>query len=87
MATSNPGLMGAFGGLALGVAQYVIAMGVARRLLTREIEEGGDMPGMGFVAKRFRSMRNALAGFSFLVMPALGFALGSAFGSHDGGMR
>jgi hypothetical protein len=84
MSLSNPGLVGAVGGLAVGLAQYVIATNVVRRVITREIEEGGDMPGMGALALRFRSMRRVLAGVSFLALPMLGFALGTTLGVEGG---
>ena len=80
MSVSHPALTGAFGGLLIGLAEYIIAMGVMRRLVAREVEEGGDMPGMDFVARRFLKIRRALAAFSFLFLPALGFALGASLG-------
>ena len=77
MAHSHPALAGAFGGALIGIAQYVLAMGVMRRLIAREVEEGGDMPGMAFVTQRFVKFRRILAAFSFVFLPALGFALGA----------
>ena len=87
MTMAHPGLVGAVGGLAIGFAQFIVAMGVARRVVAREINEGGDLPGLDVVAGRLRSMRNALAGFSFVALPALGFALGSALGTEGGGVQ
>ncbi len=84
MVISDPGIAGAFGGLALGGLQYIVAMNAARRVLAREMEEEGEMPGLAFVVGRLRMLRNFLAGFSLLVMPALGYALGAALGSHGG---
>ena len=78
---THPALSGALGGLILGLAQYIVAMGVMRRAVAREVEEGGDMPGLGFVASRFVKIRRLLAAFSFLFLPALGFALGAALGA------
>ena len=78
---SHPGIFGALGGLILGLAQYIIAMGVMRRAVAREVEEGGDMPGLDLVATRFLRFRRVLAAFSFLFLPALGFALGAALGA------
>ena len=86
MVVSDPGLSGALGGLVLGAVEFVVAMAVARRALAREMEEEGDMPGLAFVARRLRAMRNALAGFSFVALPALGYALGSSL-AHNGGAR
>ena len=77
---ASPALTGAFGGFVIGLAQYIVAMGVMRRLVAREVEEGGDMPGVDFVAGRFVIIRRALAAFSFLFLPALGYALGAALG-------
>ena len=87
MVIAHPGLMGALGGLAIGAAEFAIAMSVVRRVVAREVDEGGDLPGLGFVARRLRVVRNALAGFSFLALPALGFALGSTLGAQGGGVR
>ncbi len=87
MSFAHPGLAGAIGGLAIGAAQFVIAMAVTRRVVAREIEEGGDMPGLGLLARRLRSARAALAGFSFVALPALGYALGSVLGSKVGGAQ
>ena len=86
-AMAHPGLAGALGGLAVGAAQYLIAVGVAKRALAREIGEGGDLPGLAELAARLRWTRGVLAGFSFLALPALGFALGSVLGSEHGGAR
>ena len=80
---SHPAISGALGGLIIGAAEYVIAMGVMRRAVAREVEDGGDMPGMSFVAARFVKIRRALAAFSFLFLPALGFALGAALGGSE----
>jgi hypothetical protein len=83
MSSSHPAISGALGGFILGAAEYVIAMGVMRRAVAREVEEGGDLPGMTFVAGRFVKIRRALAAFSFLFLPALGLALGAALGSTE----
>ena len=81
--TSSHAFSGALGGLILGTAEYVIAMGVMRRAVAREVDEGGDLPGMKFVAIRFVTIRRALAAFSFLFLPALGFALGAVLGGPE----
>ena len=84
MALSHPGLTGAIGGLAMGAADFVIVLRVIRRVLAREMDEGGDLPGVDFVGRRYRALRHMLAGFSFLALPALGFVLGTALGSEGG---
>jgi predicted membrane-bound spermidine synthase len=84
MALSHPGLTGAIGGLAMGAADFVIVLRVIRRVLAREMDEGGDLPGVDFVGRRYRALRNMLAGFSFVALPALGFVLGTALGSEGG---
>ena len=81
MTSAHPALTGALGGVIIGAAEYIIALGVMRRLIAREVDEGGDMPGMSFVATRFVKIRRALAAFSFLFLPALGFALGATLGA------
>ncbi len=83
MTNSHPALSGALGGLIIGAVEYIIAMGVMRRAVAREVEEGGEMPGMPFVAARFIKFRRALAAFSFLFLPALGLALGAALGGTE----
>ncbi len=87
MAMTHAGLMGAAGGLAIGCLEYVVAMGVIRRVVAREVDEGGDLPGIAFVGRRLHAIRSALAGFSFLALPALGLVLGSALGAESGGVR
>jgi hypothetical protein len=86
MTASDPGFSGALAGLALGAVEFVVAMAATRRVLAREMEEEGDMPGLAFVAGRLRSIRLALAGFSFVGLPALGYALGTTL-AHNGGAR
>ena len=83
MSVSHPALSGALGGLILGAAEYVIAMNVMRRAVAREVESGGDLPGTALVAARFIRIRRILAAFSFLLLPAVGCALGAALGSTE----
>ena len=84
MALAPAVIVGALGGLALGSAQFVIAMTFVRRALAREMAQDGERPGLAYVAARQQLLRKWLAGFSFLAMPALGCALGLTMGSHGG---
>ncbi len=81
MSATHPGMAGALGGAMIGTAQYVIALAVMRRHVAREVEAGGDMPGMAFVAQRFVRIRRVLAAISFIFLPVAGFALGAALGA------
>jgi hypothetical protein len=81
MTLSSPALAGALGGLAVGLVEYVTALRVIGRVLDREGAAGGDMPGLSALAGRMLVIRRGLAAVSFVLLPALGFALGAAFGA------
>ena len=81
MIASSTSVVGALIGLCTGLAAYVIALGVIGFFLRREGAEGGEMPGLDFVTARFAGVRRGLAAVSFLVLPALGFALGATLGA------
>jgi hypothetical protein len=84
MVVNHPGLAGALGGLLLGLIEYVIATALMRRAVSREIAAGGDLPGLAVARARARTIRRALGGCAFLLLPALGFALGASLGHETG---
>jgi hypothetical protein len=73
---SNPGLLGALLGLCLGVAEYVIVLGMiglaVGRAAKREPEKA-DFAGLG---ARMRKVRLALLVGAFGVLPAVGYVAG-----------
>ncbi len=84
MITTNAALFGALAGLALGLLEYVIVLRLIGRAVAIEAAQGGEMEGVALVTKRMRQVRVALLGCAFVLLPAVGFALGSTFGSDTG---
>lgn len=68
--------IGAVAGLAFGLAEYVLVLRMIGRALAWEAKQEGEMPGLASIERRMRTVRFALMGFAFLVMPALGYAVG-----------
>ena len=84
MFTTNAALFGALAGLTLGLVEYVIVLRLIGRAVAIEAAQGGEMEGVALVTKRMRQVRVALLGCAFVLLPAVGFALGSTFGSDTG---
>ena len=84
MITTNAALFGALSGLTLGLLEYVIVLRLIGRAVAIEAAQGGEMEGVALVTKRMRQVRVALLGCAFVLLPAVGFALGSTFGSDTG---
>jgi hypothetical protein len=84
MITTNAALFGALAGLTLGLVEYVIVLRLIGRAVALEAAQGGEMEGVALVTKRMRQVRVALLGCAFVLLPAVGFALGSTFGSDTG---
>jgi hypothetical protein len=84
MITTNAALFGALAGLTLGLVEYVIVLRLIGRAVAIEAAQGGEMEGVALVTKRMRQVRVALLGCAFVLLPAVGFALGSTFGSDTG---
>jgi len=84
MITTNAALFGALAGLTLGLVEYVIVLRLIGRAVAIEAAQGGEMEGVALVTKRMRQVRAALLGCAFVLLPAVGFALGSTFGSDTG---
>jgi hypothetical protein len=87
MRVSDAALTGALAGLALGLAEYVIVLRMIGGALTREAKLGGELMGLDFVRRRMRGIKFALLGSGFVVLPALGFVLGSTLGPEMGSVR
>ena len=84
MITTNAALFGALSGLTLGLLEYVIVLRLIGRAVAIEAAQGGEMEGVALVTRRMRQVRVALLGCAFVLLPAVGFALGSTFGSDTG---
>ena len=84
MITTNAALFGALAGLTLGLVEYVIVLRLIGRAVAIEAAQGGEMEGVALVTRRMRQVRVALLGCAFVLLPAVGFALGSTFGSDTG---
>jgi hypothetical protein len=87
MAVSNAALIGALSGLALGLVEYVIVLRIIGGAVSREAAQGGELTGLSLVTAGMRRIRMALLGCAFFLLPAVGFALGSAFGSDAGSVQ
>ena len=87
MALSNAALIGALSGLTLGLVEYVIVLRMIGGAVSREAAQGGELTGLSLVTMGMRRIRVALLGCAFVVLPAVGFALGSAFGSDAGSVQ
>ena len=87
MSISNAATVGALAGLALGLAEYVIVLRVIGGTVAREAAQGGDLDGLSFVSTRLRKIRTALLGCAVVLLPAVGFALGSTFGTDTGSVQ
>jgi hypothetical protein len=55
--------------------------------VSREAAQGGELTGLPLVTVGMRRIRLALLGCAFFLLPAVGFALGSAFGSDAGSVQ
>jgi hypothetical protein len=64
--------------------EYVIVLRLIGRAVAIEAAQGGEMEGVALVTRRMRQVRVALLGCAFVLLPAVGFALGSTFGSDTG---
>jgi hypothetical protein len=84
MLTSNAPLFGALAGLTLGLVEYVIVLRLIGRMVAHEAGQGGELDGLALVTRRMRHVRVALMGLAFVFLPAVGFALGTTFGSDTG---
>jgi len=84
MITTNAALFGALAGLTLGLVEYVIVLRLIGRAVAIAAAQGGEMEGVALVTRRMRQVRVALLGCAFVLLPAVGFALGSTFGSDTG---
>ena len=87
MQVSSAAIHGALAGLVLGSAEYVIVLRLIARALSREAGQGGELTGLDGVRRRLRNIRLALLGSGFVVLPALGFLLGSTLGPEMGSVR
>ena len=87
MQVTHAAIKGALAGLALGAAEYVIVLRLIGRALSREAGQGGDLAGLEMVRRRLRKIRLALLGSGFVILPALGFFLGSTLGPEMGSVR
>ena len=87
MVVSHAALIGALSGLALGLVEYVIVLRIIGGAVSREAAQGGELTGLVLVTSGMRRIRVALLGCAFFLRPAVGFALGSAFGSDAGSVQ
>jgi hypothetical protein len=87
MQVTHAAIRGALAGLALGAAEYVIVLRLIGRALSREAGQGGSPDGIEAVRRRLQKIRYALLGSGFVVLPALGFLLGSTLGPEMGSVR
>ena len=87
MAIPHTALIGALSGLALGLVEYVIVLRMIGGAVSREAAQGGELTGLSLVTSGMRRIRVALLGCAFFLLPAVGFALGSAFGSDAGSVQ
>ena len=87
MVISHAALIGALCGLALGLVEYVIVLLMIGGAVSREAAQGGELTGLSLVTSGMRRIRVALLGCAFFLLPAVGFALGSAFGSDAGSVQ
>ena len=87
MAVSHAALTGALAGLGLGLAEYVIVLRVIGGAVAREAGQGGELSGLSLVGDRMKRIRTALLGCAFFLLPAVGFAIGSTFGTDTGAVQ
>jgi predicted small integral membrane protein len=87
MVLSHAAIAGALAGLTLGLANYVIALRVIGGAVAREAGQGGELVGLSLVTARMKRIRTALLGCAFILLPAVGFALGSTLGTDTGAVQ
>jgi len=83
LAISNTGLAGALIGLMFGLVEYVLALRIIGRMLSREA--GAEQPtqaGVDRVQALLRPIRYALLAAAFIVYPVVGYIVGAPFASE-----
>jgi len=83
MTLSNAGLAGALIGLGFGLVEYVLALRIIGRMLSREAgAERPEQAGVERVQALMRPIRYALLAAAFIVYPAVGYIVGAPFASE-----
>jgi hypothetical protein len=83
MTFSNAGLAGALIGLGFGLIEYVLALRIIGRMLSREAGAGQpEQAGVDRVQSLMRPIRYALLAAAFIVYPAVGYIVGAPFASE-----
>ncbi|MDF2115259.1 hypothetical protein PY365_06745 [Roseiarcaceae bacterium H3SJ34-1] len=83
LAVSNAGLAGALIGLMFGLVEYVLALRIIGRMLSREAGAGQpEQAGVDRVQALLRPIRYALLSAAFIVYPAVGYLVGAPFASE-----
>jgi hypothetical protein len=83
MTFSNAGLAGALIGLMFGLIEYVLALRIIGRMLSREAGvERPEQAGVDRVQALMRPIRYALLAAAFIVYPVVGYLVGAPFASE-----
>jgi hypothetical protein len=83
MTFSNAGLAGALIGLGFGLIEYVLALRIIGRMLSREASvERPEQAGVDRVQSLMRPIRYALLAAAFIVYPVVGYIVGAPFASE-----
>jgi cytochrome b561 len=83
MTFSNAGLAGALIGLGFGLIEYVLALRIIGRMLSREAgAEQPEQAGVDRVQALMRPIRYALLAAAFIVYPVVGYLVGASFASE-----
>jgi hypothetical protein len=83
MTLSNAGLAGALIGLGFGLIEYVLALRIIGRMLSREASvERPEQAGVDRVQALLRPIRYALLAAAFIVYPVVGYIVGAPFASE-----
>jgi hypothetical protein len=83
MTFSNVGLAGALIGLGFGLIEYVLALRIIGRMLSREARvEQPEQAGVDRVQALMRPIRYALLAAAFIVYPVVGYIVGAPFASE-----
>jgi hypothetical protein len=77
---ASGGTIGALAGLGFGLAEYVVVTRMIGRAIAAETAQGGDLAGIGNFERRMRPIKAAMLAGAFVVMPAVGYVVGDAFG-------
>jgi|GEM_PF-2304431 hypothetical protein len=70
---------GALAGLIFGLGEYIVVMRMMARALVRGVDSADDAHDL--LARRVMKMKWALMCSAFVILPAVGFTVGQAYGN------